>query len=142
MEIIDKSKRRSLLRKINELYCTTVIWGVWAYLLMPLLSLLLWLLGVRIFYIEVIVGAGYVEFLDLVGKLGWSIVIVFLILRFWGYYNYWRFGKKNRRSSLPLDSIDQKMSEFFRIPLEEMHALRSRKEVILHIQNNGSHQAF
>ena len=96
IEIIDKPKLKGFIRNIMELSFTSIMWVFWLYLFLPILTVVLWLTGIRIFYIEVIEDAGYRELINLWGKVGWSIIVVFLILRLWGFYNYWRFGKREK----------------------------------------------
>jgi biofilm PGA synthesis protein PgaD len=133
IEIIDKPKLKSFLRKIAELGFTSLMWGLWFYLFLPLLNLVLWVLGIRYFYIEVFELAGYKGLINLLLKAGWVILIVFLILRFWGFYNYWRFGKRERRKSLPSETFE-KMSEYFQIPPEQIQHIQSSKEVVWPLQ--------
>lgn len=135
IEIIDKPKLKSFLRKIAELSFTSLMWGVWLYLFLPLLNLILWLMGIRYFYIEVIELAGYKGLMNLLLKTGWVILGVFLILRLWGYYNYWRFGKKERRKSLPTGT-SEKMAEYFQVSPEQIQDIQSSKEVVWPIRYN------
>lgn len=136
IKIIDKPKLKSLLRNVTELSFTGIMWGLWLYLFLPLLNLVLWLLGIRYFYIEVIEKAGYKELINLLGRLGWIILVVFLILRLWGYYNYRRFGKRDKRKSLPSNNADKEMAEYFQIPLDLVLDLQLSKEVVWPIQQD------
>lgn len=135
IKIIDKPKLKSLLRNVTELSFTGIMWGLWLYLFLPLLNLVLWLLGIRYFYIEVIENAGYKELINLLSRLGWIILVVFLIMRLWGYYNYRRFGKRDKRKSLP-SNVDKEMAEYFQIPLEQVLDLQLSKEVVWPIQQD------
>ena len=58
----------------------------------------------------------------------WIILVVFLILRLWGYYNYARFGKLNRRKS-PAPATADDLSRFCNIPVERILMFQSQKEV-------------
>jgi biofilm PGA synthesis protein PgaD len=135
IEIIDKPKLKNFFRNITEMSFTSIMWGLWLYLFLPLLSISLWLLGVRYFYIEVIEKVGYKELINLWGKVGWGILGVFLVLRLWGYYNYWRFGKKDRRRSLSPTTYET-LSEHFHVSRERLSELQSNKEVVLPIQDD------
>jgi poly-beta-1,6-N-acetyl-D-glucosamine biosynthesis protein PgaD len=135
IEITDRPKLRSFFRNITEMSFTSVAWGFWVYLFLPLVNIVLWLLGARIFYLEVIDTAGYKEFLDLWGRLGWSILGVFLVLRIWGYYNYWRFGRRDRRKGISFNT-HEKLAEYFQVPLEQIPDLQSNKEIVWPIQHD------
>jgi biofilm PGA synthesis protein PgaD len=134
IEIIDKPNLKNFLRNITELSFTSLMWGFWLYLFLPLLNILIWLLGIRYFYVEVIKLAGYKELLNLLVKTGWVILAVFLVLRLWGYYNYRRFAKRERRKNLPPDERE-KMVVYFQIPLEKIQDIQSSKELVWPIQH-------
>lgn len=129
IEIKDNPKLKSFLRKVTELSFTSVIWGMWIYLFLPILNITLWVLGVRYFHIEVIEEVGYLELLDLLNKLGWTVLVLFVAFRSWGYYNYWRFGRRNRRKTVS-PTVVEELAGYFQIPLEQVEQLRSKKEVV------------
>jgi poly-beta-1,6-N-acetyl-D-glucosamine biosynthesis protein PgaD len=133
IKIVDRPKLKSFVRDTTEWSITTLVWGFWIYLLLPVLNFVLWLLGIRYFYVEVFQKAEYMQLLDLLGKMGWTILVVFLVLRLWGYYNYVKFGKKNRRKSVSSTTAEQ-LSEFFHIPPEQIPQLQLKKEVVWPIQ--------
>jgi poly-beta-1,6-N-acetyl-D-glucosamine biosynthesis protein PgaD len=133
IEIIDKPNLKTFLRNITELSFTSIMWAFWLYLLLPLLNILIWFLGIRYFYFEVIKLAGYRELLNLLVRTGWVIIVVFLVLRLWGYYNYRRFGRRERRRSLPPDGRE-KMTAYFQVPLEKIEDIQSSKEIVWPIQ--------
>ena len=136
MEIIDNPDIKSFFRKITEMSFTTIIWGIWIYMFLPFLNLILWILGIQIFYVEVFKEAGYLEFIDMISKMGWIIVIVFLILRIWGFYNYRRFGRKDRRKGPLLDTTYESLSEYFQVSKELIPDLQNSKEVVWPIQED------
>lgn len=135
IEIRDNPKLKSFLRNVGEWSFTTLMWALWLYLFLPLLNVILWFLGVRFFYVEVFEKAGYVQLLNLLNKIGWGILAVFAILRFWGYYNYIRFGRKERRKSTSSTTVGQ-LSESFNLPPEKILELQSQKEVVWPPQHN------
>lgn len=128
IEIRDNPKFRSFLRNITETSFTGVMWGVWMYLLLPLVNIVLWFFGIQYFHVRVIEEVGYKDLLALLDKIGWTVVAVFLVLRLWGYYNYRRFGMKNRRSSSRI-SHDAHIAKIFNIPSEDIKRLQSEKEI-------------
>ena len=129
IKIIDNPKLKSFLRNIGEWSFTTLMWGLWIYLFLPLLNVILWLLGFHLFYVKVIERGGYIHLLNLLGKVGWAVLLIFGILRLWGYYNYVRFGRKNRRKIVSPTTADQ-LSGFFHLPPDQVLELQSKKEVV------------
>jgi len=140
IEIRDNPKLKSFLRNVGEWSFTTLMWALWLYLFLPLLNVILWFLGIRFFYVEVFEKAGYVQLLNLLNKIGWGILAVFAILRFWGYYNYLRFGRKDRRKSTSSTTVGQ-LSESFNLPPEKILELQSQKEVVWPPQHNLNQDA-
>ena len=128
IKIIDNPSLKGFFRNIGEWTVTVFMWGIWVYFFLPILNIVLWLLGVRYFYSEVIAPGAYSELLILLSRVGWIILVVFIILRFWGYYNYLRFGKLNRRK-FPAPTTAADLSRFCRIPAERILSFQSQKEV-------------
>jgi biofilm PGA synthesis protein PgaD len=135
--IINNPKLKSFMRNIGEWSFTTIMWGLWIYLFLPLLNVILWLLGFHLFYVQVIEKGGYIQLLSLLGKLGWAVLLVFGILRFWGYYNYLRFGRRNRRKSVSPATADQ-LSGFFHVPSDQVLEMQSKKEVVWPLEADRS----
>ncbi|MFQ5585725.1 MAG: poly-beta-1,6-N-acetyl-D-glucosamine biosynthesis protein PgaD [Thermodesulfobacteriota bacterium] len=128
IEIIDKPGLKSTVRKLSEMSVTSFIWLLWLYLFLPIVNILLWIVGVSTFYQELIVKTGYLHFLGLLNKMGLTVLVVFIIMRAWGYYNYRRFGKRNKRKSVP-NVTPEELSEIFGLTPEEIVALRTRQEI-------------
>lgn len=95
---------------------------------------ILWLLGIRHFYLEIIQKSGYLDFLHLVERVGWIILIVFGILRLWGWYNYKKFGHLNRRK-FPRSTTPEQLSKYFEVPVETIKTLQTQKEVLIDTEN-------
>ncbi|MBI4683458.1 MAG: poly-beta-1,6-N-acetyl-D-glucosamine biosynthesis protein PgaD [Nitrospirae bacterium] len=129
IEIRDNPKLRSLFRNITEFTFTGFVWGLWAYLLLPLVNIVMWIIGLRFIEISIIEQLGYKELIGLVSKMGWIVIAVFLILRLWGIYNYKKFGKRSRRMSSPPVTIEQ-LAEHFQIPVEQAKYMQLQKEIV------------
>jgi len=128
IDIKDTPELKSVLRNITEMSFTGVVWFMWIYLFLPVMNLVLWILGLKHFSATIIEQVGYKDFFDLMNKMGWIILIVFLVLRLWGYYNYFVFGKKNRRKRTSPATVKQ-MAKQFRMSEDEINNLQSQKEI-------------
>jgi poly-beta-1,6-N-acetyl-D-glucosamine biosynthesis protein PgaD len=129
IEIKDIPGIKSFIRNITEFSFTSFVWVVWVYLFLPILNIILWLLGYSVFYFEIMEKVGYLELFALLEKMGWSIVIVFVVMRTWGYYNYWRFGRRSRRKAMPPATAEQ-FAEHFQISPEDVERIKGKKELI------------
>ena len=129
IEIKDDPKLKGLVRKITEMGITGVVWGLWAYMLLPILNAVMWIIGVKYFHYSLIEQLDFRELQGLLFSMGWTILAIFIVMRMWGYYNYLRFGKRNRRREAPVDSIEN-MAEHYKIPVDEIRKMQSEKEIV------------
>ena len=134
IKIRQRPELKSILRNITEMTITTGIWVIWSYLLLPIINLVLWLFGVGVVYVE-FERASYNGLILLLERLGWVVLVVFAILQLWGYYNYHRFGKKNRRKERPFDATAE-LARFFEMTPEQVVAIQSRKESVIGLLKN------
>ncbi len=134
--IIDKPDLKSKGRKLSEMSITTFIWLLWLWLFLPVVNTLLWMVGAQTFYHTLIVDTGYIDFFTLARRMGLTVIMVFIIMRAWGYYNYWRFGRRNKRKNLP-DATPAKISEIFRLSPDEVVTLQASKEVTFSFNEEG-----
>lgn len=83
---------------------TAIAWSVYAYLWLPLITLVVWALGLRASYVEIYLRSRQVDaFLPLVLPIIALVVAVLLIG--WAEYNRRRFGHLNRRRAQPAVSV-------------------------------------
>ena len=96
-KVILKDNLRSNLRQIVEGIISMVCWVFLIYILLPIITLILWLLGFKIFYHQVVLDYNYKAFLTLLGDGGLIVFTIFTILIGWTYYNYALFKIRGER---------------------------------------------
>ena len=69
------------------------------------------------------------ELLAMLVKVGWLVLLVFIILRGWGIYNYYLFGRRNRRKNYPVTSASE-IGRHFGLTEEEVRSLQQKKEIV------------
>jgi poly-beta-1,6-N-acetyl-D-glucosamine biosynthesis protein PgaD len=114
---------------------TVAFWGIWLYLVLPLVSFLLWAFGVR-FFIEQMRRGGY-EGLR-IALLAYSSVLLALVivLAVWIAWNVVRYGgSSDRRTVKRADVPDLKVQEAFRVDDDLLAKLR--RERLLRVDLNG-----
>ena len=114
---------------------TVVFWAVWFYLVLPLVSLLLWAFGVR-FFMEQIRQGGY-EGLR-IALLAYSSVLLVLtsVLALWIAWNVVRYGgSSDRRTVKRAEVPDLKVREAFK--LDDGILSKLRRERVLRVDLNG-----
>jgi len=108
---------------------TVLFWGVWLYLVLPLVSLLLWALGVR-FLVEQIRLGGYEGLLGSLVTYGVVLLVLISLLALWITWNVVRYGgSHDRRTVKRLEVPDWVVRGKFRIDDRLLSVLRAERLV-------------
>jgi biofilm PGA synthesis protein PgaD len=127
--IIDQPRLQGRTQRVVSGAVTAVAWFVWAYLWLPLATLVAWYFGFRTFVREVIIPDSATVLSTGVTYLV-IILVLGLILLAWSQYNLRRFGGEDRRStSAPLTADE--VTGWFGISHETLEALRSGGSLLL-----------
>ncbi len=86
------------MRFAAEVVATTVFWGLWAYVITPLVSLLLWFAGVQVFVEQMITLGGYQIFFERLMTYGLVVLVIMLTTFAWVTWNLRRYGARNTRT--------------------------------------------
>jgi poly-beta-1,6-N-acetyl-D-glucosamine biosynthesis protein PgaD len=114
---------------------TMVFWAAWLYLVLPLVSLLLWAFGVR-FFIEQLRLGSY-EGLR-ASLLAYSSVLIVLValLALWIAWNVKRYGGSSDRRTVKREEVpDAEVRQAFRLD-ESLHVLL-RDQRLVRVDMNG-----
>jgi poly-beta-1,6-N-acetyl-D-glucosamine biosynthesis protein PgaD len=84
-----------------EVTLTVLFWGLWLYVIAPLLSIVLWLAGVNVFVEQMITLGGYQHFLEKLGTYGLVVFAIMCATFGWVAWNVGRYGKRNTRRRAP-----------------------------------------
>lgn len=115
---------------------TGLMWGAYAYLWLPLVSLLAWGLGFEFAY-EVMVEAGGASALrTALFWYGVMLVDVVLTVTIWSLLNKWRFAGHNRRTAHP-GVADDNMAAYFGVTLDDLARLRAARGIEIEIDALG-----
>jgi biofilm PGA synthesis protein PgaD len=141
--------------RTRDTVLTLIMWGVYLYLWIPLITLGAWLVGFERFYEVVILYGGVTLLLDMLDWYAVVIISIATVIVTWSGINYRRFhGKDRRRSAGAADTRD--ISEFFGIPENEVKRVRLSRRLqidldelghisnITHygfVENNSEHQS-
>lgn len=115
---------------------TALMWGVYLYLWVPLVSFLAWLFGVEIAY-DVMVRTGGANGLGrlLIGY-GIAVLSIFVVITVWSQANKLRYGKLSRRRAVN-DVTLAAMAEYFVADPADVARLRSTKLVEIDFDEAG-----
>jgi poly-beta-1,6-N-acetyl-D-glucosamine biosynthesis protein PgaD len=111
---------------------TAVFWGLWLYLVLPLLDLVLWALGVRLVLYQMVDLGGYQGLIR--SLVGYSVVLLSIVaaLLLWILWNVRRYGgEHDRRTVMPADLTDPEIAAVFRLDEGALADLRQMRSVLV-----------
>jgi poly-beta-1,6-N-acetyl-D-glucosamine biosynthesis protein PgaD len=116
---------------------TVLFWGVWLYLVLPLVSLLLWAFGVR-FFVEQIRQDGYAGLLSSLIAYSAVLLVIAGLLALWIAWNVVRYGgSSERRTARRAEVSDVAVQEAFRLDEGLLSMLRDRRLVRADLDGDG-----
>jgi len=111
---------------------TVIFWGLWVYLVTPLLSLLLWSVGIYLFVDRMVTLGGYEAFAEQLVGYGSVVFAMWLMLTLWVIWNLHRYGQRNRRNELPPHVTDDQMAEAMHLPIATISRMHGSRQIYLY----------
>jgi len=128
------SHRRPLPAGLLSLL-TLLFWAVWLYLVLPLVSLLLWAFGVR-FFMKELSNGGYEGLRSSLLSYSWILLILVGLLALWIVWNVMRYGgSRDRRTVKRAEVTDLEVREAFRLDESLLDSMRSERLVRLDLDS-------
>ena len=122
--------------RARDTLITAVLWAVYLYLWVPLVSLLAWAMGFEFAYDVMVRAGGARDLLPILLEYLVVVSIIFSAFTIWSVSNRLRFRELNRRSRrAPVK--DEALSEYFQIPISQIAAMRSRQVIHVSIDDDG-----
>lgn len=123
-------------RRITEVIVTFLFWGLWVYLITPLLSVLLWFVGVYFFYDRMIAMGGYEAFTRGLVNYGVAVLAMWLLLTLWILWNDLYYGRHERRRETRQPVYWARNARHMELSPRAATRLRSSKQVALRFDEN------
>ena len=115
-----------------EIIVTVLFWGLWLYLIMPLISLLLWYAGVYVFVDQMITLGGYQSFVDTLHHYSMVVLAMMVTIILWVWWNARRYGSvRNKRIRQPDPVTTAELAAISVTTEEAIIALQSRKQAVV-----------
>jgi biofilm PGA synthesis protein PgaD len=131
-----RSQEQSGLQRATEFTLTTLFWLAWLYLIMPLVSLLLWMVGVQLFVDEMITRGGLQALIEELLQYGLVVLGMLVVTLLWVNWNLRHYGGHNKRTHQPQPvSIDELVADSG-LSLAEVTAVRKTKRLLLTFDAN------
>lgn len=83
--IIDAPHLQSFCQRVGSFFVSILCWVLWIYFLVPVISLLGWLFGVRSFSAEVRWFGGYKSLLELLQIYAMTVLLIVLVWLLWSW---------------------------------------------------------
>jgi len=96
-----RRRKQPDLQRVAEFTLTTLFWLAWLYLIMPLVSLLLWMLGVELFMDVMITRGGYQALLEELVHYSMVVLGMLAVTLVWVNWNLRHYGQHNKRTLQP-----------------------------------------
>ena len=120
---------RAGAQRVAEVTITAFFWAAWLYLIMPLLSLLLWFAGIHLFVEEMIVRGGYEALLGELLHYGLAILGMLVVISLWVIWNRQHYGRRNLRvNQPPAVSVDE-MAQYAGVSQKDLRTLQDRRDL-------------
>ena len=134
--IIDDPALQKPLIRGAELVFSAGMWVIFIYLLQGLITGIFWIIGGYHVYGYVLapeVIQGTKDLLFLVAIWG---VIVFCVLFLWANWNYWAYGRKERRKSRGLVSVEE-AAAYHGISPELAKTAKSARQITIRVEDDN-----
>lgn len=125
-DIIEKPELKSFSLSSIELGITGLAWGLWVYLIMPLFTLILWVLGAQFLVIEQVMLKGYRSLLEVAVSYLIVVFLIGVILVTWNMYNKMKFKNNERRAFSAEIDVDY-LAESLEVSLDIVKSLQSAR---------------
>jgi poly-beta-1,6-N-acetyl-D-glucosamine biosynthesis protein PgaD len=125
------NRRPHTLRRFTEYTLTTLFWLAWLYLILPLLSLLLWFAGVQLFMDVMVLEGGYQQLLTELRNYSLAGIVILLVVLVWVDWNIRHYGGHNHRTHPPQPVTPGELSSYTGLTTAELAVLRQKKNILL-----------
>lgn len=122
--------------RTRDTVLTLLMWGIYVYLWVPLITLGAWLVGFERFYQIMITYGGFEVVLDLLDWYAFIIITIAACIISWAGINYRRFHDRERRYAAPATK-SREISEFFGIAETEVDRVRNSRRLLIDLDESG-----
>lgn len=122
--------------RARDTVMTLMMWGIYIYLWIPLITLTAWLLGFERFYAVMVSYGGFAVALDLLDMFALMIIGIAICVLSWSGINYYRFHNRERRNATPAADL-RAISEIFGLPEVEVERVRSARRLQIDLDELG-----
>jgi poly-beta-1,6-N-acetyl-D-glucosamine biosynthesis protein PgaD len=134
--IIDDYRLNKPANRGVEAVLSVGVWAVFINLLQPIVTVIMWLAGVRLFETEVFSLSALESTTFMMKFVAYWGAATFAVLFSWATWNYLRFGRLERRKPRPV-MTDEEVAMFYNVPLTVVEEARELKIAVCAVDSNG-----
>lgn len=128
--VIERPDLQTATQRFGYMSLTFICWGIWMYLLMPLLSLLAWVAGAYTVYDVLIQNLSTADLLEMLVGYGVGILMLTATYLIWAVTSYLRFRNVDRRRA-PKPVADPALAASHHITLTKLRSMRRVKRSVI-----------
>ena len=122
--------------RTRDAVLTLVMWGIYVYLWVPLITVGAWLVGFERFYEVMIIYGGLEVVLELLDWYASIIVLIAACIVSWSGINYRRFHSRERRYASPVTKA-RDISKFFDVAEAEVESIQTSRRLLIDLDGLG-----
>ena len=122
--------------RTRDTVLTTVLWVVYAYLWLPLISLGAWFVGIDYAWTLVERAGGIGNLVGLMKSFSIAVGLIACLVIGWSVSQYLRFHGRERRTSNPLPEYEDE-KEFWSINDEQFDLVRNARAITVALDGDG-----
>jgi len=134
--LVSAPEEMTTRERARDAMITAVLWAAYLYLWVPLVSLLAWAMGFEFAYDVMVRAGGASDLLPILLEYTVVVSVIFSAFTIWSVSNRLRFKHLKRRTRrAPVR--DEALAEYFKIPVSQIAAMRSRQVIHVSIDEDG-----
>ena len=139
--IHDVTHRSRWHRKLARDLATALFWAAWIYWMLPLLTLVAWIFGLHVAYLEFAGRYNLANLAYILPRYALVVLVIALASVNWAGLQIWLRRGNERRRPIPESSLLD-VAQFFRIPPPELRAAHAARIVVARHDANGGVRDF
>ncbi|MBA4388853.1 MAG: poly-beta-1,6-N-acetyl-D-glucosamine biosynthesis protein PgaD [Verrucomicrobia bacterium] len=135
-EIIDFPKLTTNVRWGAETTITLAAWTLWLYLLLPLVTMLLWAAGFRMVFVQQFMLSSAEVLATVSGWYLLGVLAIGLVLEGFSIYNRRKFGELDRRK-VPTPVADGELAAAYGVDVDTVIKARNARILVVRFKAGG-----
>lgn len=134
--IIESPDLQSKAQRLGWGSLTLVFWLIYIHLWTPLITLVAWWVGVKLFNLHIVQLHGYTGLMEKLGLYLLVIFVISLVLIGWANLERFRFKDIHRRTA-HAPTTTQEVAEKYHLEKNYLDKLRLKKSIIVYFSDKG-----